>query len=187
MLRADASRGFRLGDSRSLFAAGGLTGRIEDGSARDALISGALRYYWHTSPRSTFFASLAGDVGQDLDADHELVLGGEEGLRGYPLRYQTGSSRALLTVEQRYYSKYSLWKLAQIGGAVFFDMGRTWGGSALLPTFNLGILKDIGFGLRLGSTRSGLANVLHLDVAFPLDGDSSIDNVQFLVGTKNSF
>jgi len=187
MLRAGASRGFRLGDSRSLFAAGGLTGRIEGGSARDALISGALRYYWHTSPRSTFFASLAGDVGQDLDADHELVLGGEEGLRGYPLRYQTGSGRALLTIEQRYYSKYSLWKLAQIGGAVFFDMGRTWGGSELLPTLNLGLLKDIGFGLRFGNTRSGLANVLHLDLAFPLDGDSSIDNVQFLVGTKSSF
>ena len=187
MLRADASRGFRIGGGQSLFLAGGLTSRIEDGSARDALLSGALRYYWHTSPRSTFFASLTGDIGQDLDADHELYLGGDNGLRGYPLRYQTGSGRASLTIEQRYYSKYSLWKLAQIGGAVFFDIGRTWGESAFLPTSNLGILKDIGFGLRLGNTRSGLANVLHLDIAFPLDGDTSINNVQFLVDTKRSF
>lgn len=187
MLRAEASRGFRIGDGHSLFLAGGLTSRIEDGSARDALLSGQLRYYWHTSPRSTFFASLSGDIGQELDADHELYLGGDNGLRGYPLRYQTGSGRALLTVEQRYYSKYSLWKLAQIGGAVFFDIGRTWGESAFLPTNNLGILKDIGFGLRLGNTRSGLANVLHLDIAFPLDGDSSISDVQFLVETKRRF
>ena len=187
MLRAGASRGFRIGDGQSLFVGGGLTSRIEDGSAHDALFSGELRYYWHTSPRSTFFASLTGDTGQDLDADHELYLGGDNGLRGYPLRYQTGSGRALLTIEQRYYSKYSLWKLAQIGGAVFFDMGRTWGESAFLPTDNLGILKDIGFGLRLGNTRSGLANVLHLDIAFPLDGDSSISNMQFLVETKRSF
>ncbi len=187
LLRAEASRGFHGGDGHSLFLAGGLTSRIEDGAVWDALISGALRYYWRTSPRSTFFASLSGDVGQDLDADHELYLGGDNGLRGYPLRYQTGSSRALLTIEQRYYSKYSLWKLAQIGGAVFFDIGRTWGESAFLPTNNLGILKDIGFGLRLGNTRSGLANVLHLDIAFPLDGDSSISNVQFLVETKRSF
>ena len=72
MLRADASRGFRIGDGQTLFLAGGLTSRIEGGSARDALISGALRYYWHTSPRSTFFASLSGDIGHELDADHEL-------------------------------------------------------------------------------------------------------------------
>jgi len=29
--------------------------------------------------------------------------------------------------------------------------------------------------------------VLHIDVAFPLDGDSSIDSVQFLVETRKSF
>lgn len=187
MIRAAASRGFRMGDRQSLFLAGGLTSRIENGSALDALFSGELRYFWHTTPRSTFFASLTGDTGRELYADRELYLGGDNGLRGYPLRYQTGSGRALLTIEQRYYSKYSLLRIAQIGGAVFFDMGRTWGGSAFLPTDNLGILRDVGFGLRLGSTRSGLANVLHLDVAFPLDGDSSISSMQFLVETKRSF
>ena len=50
-----------------------------------------------------------------------------------------------------------------------------------------GLLKDVGFGLRLGNSRSALGNVLHLDVAFPLDGDSSIDSVQFLVETQRSF
>jgi hemolysin activation/secretion protein len=187
LLRAEASRGLRIADGRLLLIAGGLKSRIEDGSARDALLSGRLRYYWHTSPRSTFFASLTGDIGHDLDADHELYLGGDNGLRGYPLRYQTGSSRALLTVEQRYYSKYSLWKLADIGGAVFFDMGRTWGDSAFGPTGGQGMLKDIGFGLRLGANRSALGSVHHLDVAFPLDGDHSISQVQILVHTERSF
>jgi hypothetical protein len=45
----------------------------------------------------------------------------------------------------------------------------------------------VGFGLRLGNSRSAQGNVLHLDVAFPLDGDSSINNVQFLIQTKKSF
>ena len=76
---------------------------------------------------------------------------------------------------------------ADVGAAVFFDMGRTFGDSALGPSENLGLLKDVGFGLRLGSTRSALGNVLHIDVAFPLDGDSSIDNVQLLIQTKRSF
>jgi hypothetical protein len=187
MLRAEASRGFHVGDDRSLFVASSLTSRIEDGSARDALLSGYLRYYWQISRRSTFFSSLSGQVGHQLDADHELLLGGDNGLRGYPLRYQTGSGLAMLTIEQRYYTKYSIWKLARIGGAVFFDMGRTWGQSAFGPTAGLGLLKDFGFGLRLDNTRSGLANVLHLDIAFPLDGDPSIDQVQILVQSKRSF
>lgn len=41
--------------------------------------------------------------------------------------------------------------------------------------------------LRLGNKRSALGNVLHLDVAFPLDGGRSISQVQFLVQTKRSF
>ena len=187
MLRAELSRGFRLGDRQSLFLGSSLTGRLESGSAKDALLSTNLRYYRQTGKRGTFFVSLTGEAGQDLDADRELVLGGEEGLRGYPLRYQTGDSRAILTIEQRYYTKYSIWKIADVGGAVFFDMGRTWGDSAFGPTLGRGLLKDIGFGLRLGNTRSALGNVLHLDVAFPLDGDSSIDSVQFLVQTKRTF
>ncbi len=187
MLRAAASRGFRLGDRQSLFLGSSLTGRLESGSAMDTLLSANLRYYRQTGKRSTFFVSLTGDAAQDLDADHELVLGGEDGLRGYPLRYQTGDSRAILTIEQRYYTKYSLWKIADVGGALFFDMGRTWGDSLFGPTQGQGLLKDIGFGLRLGNSRSALGNVLHLDVAFPLDGDSSIDSVQFLVQTKRTF
>ncbi len=187
ILRAEASRGFRLRGDRSLFLTGALQSRVESGSAQDALLSGELRFYRQTSPRSTFFTSLTGQVGHNLDADHELVLGGEDGLRGYPLRYQTGDGRALLTVEQRIYTKRSLWKIADIGGAVFFDMGRTWGNSAFGPTESQGLLKDIGFGLRLGNSRSALGNVLHLDIAFPLDGDSTISDVQFLVRTKRTF
>jgi hypothetical protein len=48
-------------------------------------------------------------------------------------------------------------------------------------------LRDVGVGLRLGSARSGLGNVLHIDVAMPLDGGDDIDGVQFLVETKRSF
>jgi outer membrane protein assembly factor BamA len=186
VLRAQASRGFRLHDERALFVSGELSGRSEDGSVSDAMLSAALRYYRPTSERSTFFASLSGTLGHHLDADHELILDGELGLRGYPLRYQSGSSRALLTLEERVFTNWTLLHLAQIGGAVFFDAGHAWG-PAIGGDESLGTLSDVGFGLRLGNLRSALANVLHLDVAFPLGGDPSIDKVQFLVQTKRSF
>jgi hypothetical protein len=69
---------------------------------------------------------------------------------------------------------------------VFYDMGRTTGRDPL-GTPSQGLLRDIGFGLRFGNARSGLGNVLHVDVAFPLDGDRSIDSLQFLIETKRSY
>lgn len=187
LVSAEAARGFRLGDRQSLLLDGRLSGRLEPGGARDTLLSAGLRYYRPDGPRRTLYAALTTDVGHRLDADRELTLGGDNGLRGYPLRYQAGQGRTLLTVEQRFYTKYSLLHLADVGGAVFMDVGKTWGESAFGPTDNRGLLKDIGFGLRLGSTRTALGNMLHLDVAFPLDGPRSISRAQFLVQTRHGF
>lgn len=187
LVHADAGRGWRLGLDDTLFADAALTTRVEGGSPVDSLLSASLRYYHPTGPHGVFYAGFYGAAGHALDADHELTIGGDTGLRGYPLRYQAGSATALVTVEQRIYTRYSLWKLADVGAAVFMDVGRAFGDTPLGPSENLGLLKDVGFGLRLGSTRSALGNVLHLDFAFPLDGDPSIDNVQFLVQTKRSF
>ena len=62
------------------------------------------------------------------------------------------SSRALGALEQRYYSNRSLWRIADIGGAVFADVGRTWGDRSLGPQEPQTLLKDIGIGLRLGAS-----------------------------------
>ena len=160
--------------------------RIESGELRNATLSGAARYYWRFSQRQLFYALLSGTVAKSLDAEEQILLGGDNGLRGYPLRYQDGTSRALLTLEHRIYTKYYLFRLFNVGGAVFFDAGRTWGTGNAGGT-SQGILKDVGIGLRLGSSRSAFGNVIHIDVAMPLDGDDDIDSVQFLVGTKKSF
>jgi hypothetical protein len=69
---------------------------------------------------------------------------------------------------------------------VFFDAGRTWG-TDVTGAGSLGLLRDVGIGLRLGSSRSSFGNVLHVDLAFPLDGDDDIDSVQLLVTTRRSF
>ncbi|HKW84399.1 MAG TPA: BamA/TamA family outer membrane protein, partial [Burkholderiaceae bacterium] len=186
LVRASASRGWRLHDHHTLFLGLGLSGRLEGGAARNSLYSASAKYYWRTSQNTLFHVALSGDVGHALDLDNELLLGGDNGLRGYPLRYQTGNSRALMTLEERFYTNWYPWRLFHVGGAVFADVGRTFGPSAIdVP--NLGTLRDVGFGLRFSNSRSALANVLHIDFAFPLDGDSSIKNFQFLVGTQRSF
>ncbi len=100
--------------------------------------------------------------------DMQLLLGGDNGLRGYPLRYESGTSRALFTVEQRVFTDWFPFRLVRVGGAVFADVGRTWG-TGVVGNSDPGLLKDVGFGLRLGNTRSGLGNVLHIDFAFPAE------------------
>jgi hypothetical protein len=186
LLSAYAQNGWEYPRDRSLFLTAIGSGRVEDDGLRNAVISGEARYYARTSPRTKFFATVNGTTTESLDADQQLLLGGEEGLRGYPLRYQAGTSRALLTLEQRYYTSWYPFRLFHVAGAAFFDMGRTWGTDITGATSD-GLLRDIGVGLRLGSSRSAFGNVIHVDLAFPLDGGDDIDQVQFVVETKVRF
>ena len=186
MFSAYAQNGWELGDERALFVTGIAHGRVEDDGLRNAVLSAEARYYQQTSAKTKFFATINGTVSEALDADRQILLGGEEGLRGYPLRYQAGTSKALLTLEERYYTGWYPFRLFHVAGAAFFDMGRTWGTDVTGATSD-GLLKDVGVGLRLGSSRSAFGNVVHIDLAFPLDGGDGIDSVQFVVETKARF
>ncbi len=186
LLALGAHRGWRLSEKSQSFVDASLRGRFGNGSAEDLMFSTDLRYYRRNGRRMTFFASLSGDWGRRLDGDHEVILGGEDGLRGYPLRYQSGSSRVLLTLEQRLFTNWYLFRLVHVGAAAFADVGRIYGEDAT-RTPNKGWLADVGVGLRLGNARSALGNVLHIDLAFPLQREPGIDNLQVLIQTKRSF
>jgi Surface antigen variable number repeat len=183
---AGTSTGFKPARDQTVLLSAGVSGRWERGGADNLLLQTSARYYWRDFGEHLFFITLEGDVAHHLDAENQLLLGGDTGLRGYPLRYQDGDERLLVTLEQRFFTDYYPFRLVRVGGAVFFDAGRTWqGADGRAP--NLGLLKDAGLGLRLSSSRSGLGNVVHIDLAFPLDGDPSIKKVQWLVKTKASF
>jgi outer membrane protein assembly factor BamA len=186
MLAAAVSKGRVLSERQTLLLDLSAHGRIERGAFADSLVAAESRYYFRQSPRRLFFASLAAQWGQNLDAGRQILLGGDSGLRGYPLRYQAGTGRWLFTAEQRVFTNWYPFQLVHVGGTVFYDMGQTWGQDPFTSR-SQGLLKDVGIGLRLGNSRSALGNVLHIDVAFPLDGDSSIKRVQFVVETKRRF
>ncbi len=183
---ATLRNGADIDDRQSVFGSVSASGRLEGDELVNGILSADARYYFSTSRRSKFYAAISGAVTEQLDTDLQLLLGGDNGLRGYPLRYQAGTSRALFTVEERYYSNWYPFRLFHVGAAVFFDMGRTWG-TDVTGLQSSGLLRDVGIGLRLGSSRSSFGNVLHVDLAFPLDGGDDIDSVQLLVQTKGSF
>jgi hypothetical protein len=185
IFQSSASRGYREGGS-TLLLNGDFSGRVTNGTLYNGVMDATVRYYVEQSRNWLFFTTLTGAKGWRLDLDDQILLGGDNGLRGYPLRYQDGNARALFTVEQRYFTDWYPFRLFRVGAAVFFDAGRTWG-NAPLAAPNLGVLRDAGFGLRFGNSRSGLGNVVHVDVAFPFNGDASINRAQFLVQTEKSF
>ena len=178
--------GFGSLDKTALLLTGSTQGRREGGDSKNAETSIRARFYHRQSEKRLFFMELSGTAGHDLDLDNPVQLGGKSGLRGYPLRYQTGDSRALFSIEQRYYTDWYPWRLFRVGGAIFADVGRTWGDNPLGEQ-NFGWLKDVGFGFRFAPTRFSTNKVAHLDFAFPLDGDPSIDSVQILLEAKRSF
>ena len=181
------SRGFTLAPQHELYATGALSGQYGDGrGVQRQLVSANARYYWQLDKRWLLYGSLSADALRNPVTSDLLTLGGDTGLRGYPLRYQSGERRAILTLEARAYSDLYLFRLFRVGGAAFYDVGSAWGGpySALdKPLW----LQNVGIGLRIFNVRSAFGNVLHLDFAKPLSSGNNIKSLQFLLKTKTSF
>jgi outer membrane protein assembly factor BamA len=186
ILNGKLQAGADLGHEQYLIHSLGFATRVEGDALANASIDWSSRYYLRQSVHRVFFASVSGTVTSHRDPEEQLLLGGDNGLRGYPLRYQAGDQNALVTLEQRFYTDWQPLKLFNVGAAVFVDTGRSWGRDEFAAP-PAGWLTDVGLGLRLGSARSGLGNVLHIDLAFPLNRTSDIDSVQLLVETRRSF
>ena len=182
-----AKQAFRFGEMIRCSVGAQGSGRLEfsDG-LRDAVLQSEARYYHRQSRARAALRGRARRHHRESGSRSPALLGGDNGLRGYPLRYQSGQSSLLLTAEQRLYTDWYPFRLFNVGAAVFADAGRTWG-----PDFAgqqpLGWLGDAGVGLRIGNARSGLGNVLHIDLAVPLVRQPDIDSVQLLIETRGSF
>jgi hypothetical protein len=179
-------QGFEVPGNGILLAAASLSGEYADGRADRQLGSSSAKYYLRQSPASLLFLSLSGDRARYSTGEQQLTLGGDSGLRGYPSRQQAGDRRVVFTAEQRFYSDWYPFRLFRLGGALFYDAGRAWGGP-LETEANSHWLRDVGFGVRILSARSSSGTTLHLDFAFPLNRDSSIKSYQFSFMSKTGF
>ena len=98
LLRATFQKGWEPGGSGRLLtlSAGGST-RDEDEGLQNSIVEAAAHYYVRDSENRVFAATLAFTATNNLDGDSQVLLGGDNGLRGYPLRYQAGE-RPLVAV-----------------------------------------------------------------------------------------
>jgi outer membrane protein assembly factor BamA len=159
----------------------------ETDDVENLFASTQLQYYLNTTLRQSWYAKARLQYAENLTADKQLTIGGENGLRGYPLDYQVGDRSFLVTLEKRYYWEYDLLQLFKVGGAAFYDIGRAWYNNKDNGD-NGNVLQNVGVGLRLAPSRANAGTVIHLDIAAPINKqDDDIDSVQWLVTVKNTF
>lgn len=181
------SKGTRpLRPDNLLLSSAKLSGRLSNTHAENMLLATKARLFSPASKHQVNYARLQFDVGHDLDEDKQLLLGGQNGLRGYPANYREGNRRFLLNLERRFYGTHHLWQLFYVGAAAFFDVGSAWQNEARRDS-NFEALRDYGLGLRLSSSRSGRGQVLHFDLAYAMDGDDSISKRQRILSIESTF
>lgn len=183
---ARIAQGLNPGNGQTLFLSSGLSGRYGGEGAENLLLSGSARYLARDMGENLFYAFLGGDVAQNLDSENQLLIGGDNGVRGYPLRYQEGDRRVRLSIEQRFYMPWHLLKLVHVGAAVFYDAGAAWWSGDASATSSP-LLQDVGFGLRLSSSRSARGGMVHVDLAFPLNPPDGVPHYQLSVQAGETF
>ncbi len=186
LFAATVSNGFRFSGEQILQVSGSFARRIGEAGLPMTQVGARIKFYSPRAARSLVYASATWDHVQGGGITDQLLIGGNFGLRGYPSRYQAGEQRVLFSIEKRVFAKWYPLRLLRIGGAVFFDTGRAWGGQNQ-NTINGGQLSDIGIGLRIALDRTAFANMLHVDLAMPLNRAPGIKPVQFLIKSEFSF
>ena len=187
LVQGSVQTGLTLGRRQSIFVGAFGTGRFGRDERENLGVGVSGRYDLRNFGRHTFHVSATLDMVENLDEEKQLLLGGDSGLRGYPLRYQEGDRRYLISIEQRFYTPWQILRLVNLGAAIFVYAGAAWFTGTRGDAVELGLLRDVGFGLRVASARSSRGSMVHIDLAFPLDGDDTIERVQFLINARDRF
>lgn len=158
------------------------------GSLEDFVVNYQNRYFHRQNERFAFFSDISASLSRNLNPNRQLFMGGHAGGRAFSNRFQAGDRRFVVSIEERYYSDLHLLNLIRVGAALFADLGRAWE-----PGMDDGLEEDylanVGFGLRLGSSKSASARVAHIDFAIPLTNrnDPAVDRFEVSVVFKGSF
>ena len=122
------------------------------------------------------------EAAQNPESFDQIEVGGDSGLKGYPVRFHNGDRAFTLSAERRKYFNLYLWQLLKFGFAVFAEAGSAWKHGD-----NPVWLGDVGAGMRLISTRQSSSKVLHIDIAVPLSETDDIDDYQLYVKARTEF
>jgi len=116
--------------------------------------------------RHTFASQFYIDFGEKLDKDRQLLLGADNGLRGYEINTFAGDKRMVLNLEERAHLADDIFQLVSLGTAFFVDVGGATS-NALGDLLTTDLYGDAGFGFRFCFPRASGGGIARIDVAFP--------------------
>lgn len=144
-----------------------------------------VEHFYHSRPEHIWYTKFHYRGADNPYIDRPISLGGESGLRGYPLEYQHGEHSYLLNLERRFYPGATWFKLLNVGYAAFVDVGHV-SGYTPYPNQEDGVLASAGVGLRLFIARSSGRKVINVDFATPLNSDY-LSGLDVSITLKTSF
>jgi hypothetical protein len=99
------------------------------------------------------------------EKSQQLLLGEDSGLNGYPSFYYAGQARILIEAEQRLFPTFEIGTVVP-ALAVFANAGNTFPGYSDFDWDKLHY--SVGFGLRLGASKSTQKVVNHVNFSWPI-------------------
>ncbi|AAZ28494.1 hypothetical protein [Colwellia psychrerythraea] len=180
-------KGFNLHDNSLLLLDLALANDIYQHRDSRLLVKLSGEYFYQLNKNWGFYLSNTNVISKNQYIDQPVTMGGNTGLRGFPLQYQHGQDSIKVTSEIRYYPEVNLFKLFDLAGVAFVDAGRTYGESTV-KNIEEGWLSSAGLGLRLHSPHSGGNHpIIHIDFAFPQSDNPEINGFEIRVQAKKSF
>lgn len=162
MWRADATAASFLGEDGLLGVQVRHHGFEQDGVIANGRFEADVYGFWKAPKAGTLTWNL-GFQALLREPEHlRLLLGGDNHLRGYPARFDTGTRALWFNVEQRLFTPVQLLFFG-FGAVLFLDAGQAWeaGETLALARTHVGG----GAGLRIGNRKSG-SSIVRIDLAF---------------------
>ncbi len=156
---------------------------FDENSLEGAMVSLNVDYHRGQTPTRSLYLGVRLTRQWRPDPEDTLLLGGIQGLRGYPANFVSGVATYRFTAEQRIFTDLNPLSLFNVGFVAFFDAGRASPGD--LGTDD-GWLSDVGFGIRLVPDKTDRDRVIHIDVGYPLRKLEGATGPQFLVEVKQT-
>ena len=171
-------QGWELEPKGMLLLEASVTGDVASRAADNDVGRVQLRFYDQRFVRHTLYASVGLAAAYDVEPDHRLYLGGETGLRAYDARRFQGDSAVLLSLEDRYFRGWSLFRVLDVGLSAFVDIGNAWERGGAFGNLH----ADVGLGVRIGLRKAAHIGVVTFEIAYPLEVVDGKRALSFTVG-----
>ena len=137
---------------------------------RESVFNGRIKLVRKNLLRQTLAAQLSTVFEFGLEGESQVILDGENGLRGYSPYAFSGEKMIILNIESRSIFRGGIFKKLEswlvVGSALFLDVGYVWSGDELVLSEPK---RSIGMGLRFSIPRLSGSRVFRCDFAYALD------------------